>query len=1169
MNILGDFILKFESFLFSQDPQLHLTGIQDSSSLAYFVNSQKSLLHLVPHVFVFSSDDEALSFAEDLSFFSNRFKTLLLPGFDATPYSGLFPNRKVAAQRLQWFYRSRNPGPDEIFICSPQGLMQKALPPVLFENSIFHLKKEMDLPADFISKLNALGYQAAPLVEDVGQYAARGGIIDVFSPAQDLPFRLELFGDIVESIRSFDPESGRNLGELDSVAIIPAVETLYNDENRQTISMALRSSAEERPVDREELAQVQRDVVQRHHFPGLEFLLPYFYDSLASPLDYLPEGFCLWMIDSEQTRRASDHYTEKLNREFQSAEHLVIRPSIASLFQSPEQILSQKNARKILVDPILYTDFTDQPAEALLELRVDNLKEFSAHTRSLSTQNTELIKYLQTRIRSWKDQGDTVVLAGAGQSQVERLKVLTEFEGLQPKIVDAENYDWEDLAEQQNANPALIHLVPRHLTKGFRLLSEKVTFLSAQDVFSQKTHATRKEDKGTLEQRAGALSFSDLKVGELVVHKTHGIGLFQGLKVMPIQGVEAEFIQLQYKDKDKLYVPVYRIGQIQKYSGPSAPALIDKLGSQGWEKTKIKVRSHLRDIANDLLKLYAERALLERPPFSTRDKDFLSFEASFPYDETKDQLKAIEALMTDMTSLKPMDRLICGDVGFGKTEVAMRAAFKAVQDRRQVGIIAPTTVLTFQHLETFKKRFSQWPIVIKGLNRFVSKTEQSKTLQELKEGKVDIVIGTHRLLSKDVHFDNLGLLIIDEEQKFGVRHKERLRKIKSSVDTLALSATPIPRTLNMSLMGIRDLSIINTPPVDRLPTRTFICKFDEDTIRKAVTAEINRGGQIFFIHNRVQSIYGLADELRSFLPGVRMKVAHGQLPEEELEQAMVAFFNHEIDMLVCTTIVESGMDIPRANTMFIDQAHQLGLSQLYQLRGRVGRSKERAYCYLVIPKNKTLDKEAQERLKVIQENTALGSGFKVAHYDLELRGAGDILGESQSGYINAVGYELYLELLEAEVQSAKGEKPLVEIDPEINLRIPALIPDSYIPDLRIRLSYYKSLSQIEAVEEIDRIEDELREQFGKPPEQVINLMGIMLIRKFCKDLGIRDLSAGAKSISLTLDLSTPITPKIAIELASRPTKKYQLTPENQIIIRINEITWARVVEELQLLKNSL
>jgi transcription-repair coupling factor (superfamily II helicase) len=478
-------------------------------------------------------------------------------------------------------------------------------------------------------------------------------------------------------------------------------------------------------------------------------------------------------------------------------------------------------------------------------------------------------------------------------------------------------------------------------------------------------------------------------------------------------------------------------------------------------------------------------------------------------------------------------------------------------------VVAPTTVLTFQHLETFKKRFAKWPVVIKSLNRFVSQKEITQTLKELKEGKVDIVIGTHRLFSQDVQFKDLGLMIVDEEQRFGVKHKERLRKIKGGLDTLAMSATPIPRTLNLSLVGIRDLSLINTAPVDRLATRTFVTKFNSDTIRKAITSEVARGGQIYFIHNRVQSIHGLADELRKIVPEVRFKVAHGQMEEGQLEKVMVEFFHHEIDMLVCTTIVESGMDVSSANTIFIDNSQQLGLSQLYQLRGRVGRSKERAYCYLMVPPNGKIDKDAQERLRIIQENTALGSGIRIAQYDLELRGAGDILGEEQAGHVNAVGYELYLELLEDAVRTAKGEAPLdSDVEPEINVRIPALIPDKYIPDLRVRLAYYKSLSDIESPEDIDRIEDELRDQFGKPPDQVINLMGLMLIRHVCKDLSVRDLSSGESSVTLAFTEKTKLPPQKVIELASRANKKYSITPDNRLRVRINEITWPRIHDEL-------
>ena len=513
-----------------------------------------------------------------------------------------------------------------------------------------------------------------------------------------------------------------------------------------------------------------------------------------------------------------------------------------------------------------------------------------------------------------------------------------------------------------------------------------------------------------------------------------------------------------------------------------------------------------------------------------------------------------------------MDRLICGDVGFGKTEVAMRAAFLTVSSKKQVALLAPTTVLTFQHMETLRERFKSWPFVIKVINRFVSAAEIKNILSECKEGRVDILIGTHRLLSKDVSFKNLGLMIVDEEQRFGVTHKERIKKIKTVVDTLTLSATPIPRTLNMSLVGIRDLSLINTAPVDRLPTRTFICQFDGELIKRAIESELKRSGQVYFIHNRIQSIYGVADELRSLMPQIRIRIAHGQMPEHELEQNMLAFFHHEIDVLICTAIVESGMDVPRANTMFIDEAQMFGLSQLYQLRGRVGRSKERAYCYLILPRRTKLNDEQKERLKIIQDNTALGSGIKIAHYDLELRGAGNILGEDQSGHVNSVGYELYMDLLHEALAKAKGE-PLqdMELDPEVNLRIPALIPSDYIADIRIRLSYYKALADIKDFNEADQIEAELQDQFGPLPEPLINLIGLMLIRKQCKDLGVRDVSAGLKTISLIFTEQTRLKPETIVSLATRENKKYSVTPDNRFNIRMNTISWKHVHEELNYL----
>lgn len=581
------------------------------------------------------------------------------------------------------------------------------------------------------------------------------------------------------------------------------------------------------------------------------------------------------------------------------------------------------------------------------------------------------------------------------------------------------------------------------------------------------------------------------------------------------------------------------------------------------EKTKVKVRSHLKDIASELLALYAKRAQVTRPPFNTADVDYKTFEGQFAYDETPDQLDAIDAILNDMHKETPMDRLICGDVGFGKTEVAMRAAFKCAHDRRQVAVLVPTTILSFQHFESFKKRFKNWPLNIEMLSRFTPTAKAREVVEKIKSGEVDIVIGTHRVLSKDIQFKDLGLLIVDEEHKFGVTHKEKIKKLKTAVDTIAMSATPIPRTLNMSLMGIRDLSLINTAPQDRLPIRTFICKFEESVIKKAIDNEVQRGGQVYFLHNRVQSIAEVAHQLQELCPDVRLKFAHGQMNEDELEKTMISFFKHEFDVLVSTTIIESGVDVQKANTIIIDRADTLGLSQLYQLRGRVGRGNERAYCYLVIPRSGAIDPIAQERLKVLQENTELGSGLRIAHHDLELRGAGNILGEAQAGHANAVGYELYIELLEQALKEARGEDTQKdELEPEINLRIPALIPHDYIPDIRVRMGYYSALSAIESHDDMDRFESDLNDQFGKVPEQVMNLMGMMLLKKFCKDLAIRDLSAGTKSISLAFTDFTPVKSDVMIELVTGRPKKYSITPDSRLIVQMDEISWPKIYAEL-------
>jgi transcription-repair coupling factor (superfamily II helicase) len=1159
---------SLDRFFRNREPQIEVVGSDSPTLLAGLLTQPKILLNGTPHLVIVPDLQSVQKLLSSLQFFSPGAGALMLPSYDVGIYSGLYPNRRILSQRLNWLWRAQNARPGEVFLATAEALLQRTLPYSALSQRAATLRRNDVIPDDLAAKLESLGYVNVPLVEDVGTFAIRGGIVDVYSPAHENPIRLELFGDVIESCHAFDAASQRRLDEAPYLELIPAQEILFTDDNRQQAASRFKSSYANRPVDREEAQALLHQLVQGQYFHGIEFLTSYFYETPVLPLEHFNTPLTVWKLDPFAITRACDQLIAENKRDFEASESLIVRPMFSEVYGSMESLQIPADSQTVILTKVHIGDEGRERGGALLPLSTSDLREIAGTTRSLSATAGNLNDFLNKKFHEWKSLGYRIFVSVTTQAQAQRLSLLLERSEIHTRVIEESACAWDDWLKEQSHDQNLIHIVERPLGDSLRYTDEHLILLREEDLFGRKHGRSEYKSTGSLEKRTHALNFGDLKPGDLIVHKLHGIGVYEGLKVMPIQGVAAEFIQLKYKNNDRLYLPVYRVHQIQKYSGPNIATVVDKLGGPGWEKTKSKVRSHLRDVAAELLDIYAKRSVAERPPFAAPGEDFLSFEAMFPYQETDDQLRAIADVLRDLQKPNPMDRLICGDVGFGKTEVALRAAFYAVQNKKQVAIIAPTTVLTFQHLETFKKRFAKWPIAIRSLNRFVPKREIQETLKDLKDGRVDIVIGTHRVFSQDVRFKDLGLLIVDEEQRFGVKHKEKLRKLRTNLDTLAMSATPIPRTLNLSLVGIRDLSLINTAPVDRLATRTFVTKFDRDTIRKAVLSEVSRGGQIYFIHNRIQSIYHLAEQIRETVPEVRFKVAHGQMEEGELEKCMLEFFHHEIDMLLCTTIVESGMDVPSANTMFIDNAQALGLSQLYQLRGRVGRSKERAYCYLLIPNHRHLEKDAQERLRIIQENTALGSGIRIAQYDLELRGAGDILGEEQAGHVNAVGYELYLELLEEAVRNAKGESVTpVEVEPEINVRIPALIPDSYISDLRIRLAYYKQLSEIESPEDIDRIEDELRDQFGKLPDQVLNLMGLMLIRKVCKDLAVRDLSSGEASVTLAFTERTPLASQRVIELASRSNKKYAITPDNRVRIRMNEITWPRIHDELVYLKS--
>ncbi|MBC7742728.1 MAG: transcription-repair coupling factor [Bdellovibrionaceae bacterium] len=1156
---LEDFLLRG---LEKKSSLFNIVGTSASTAISYLLSQSLSKeINELPRLVVVASLDQAHALEQHLQFFSDRFRCHILQQYDVSPYSGLYPSPSVRFARTRFLYWAARAQKSDIFIAPIAALLQLTVPfaAMAKRQQIFKIGDE--LPDNLAEYFNSLGYQSTPLVEDIGQYSLRGGIVDVYSPAEPRPIRIELFGDQIETMRTFSLVDQRSLSEVSELNVTPAFEVEFNDENIESIIKNFRETLKDRKVLHAEVDEVVRGISLKNYFPGSEFLLSTVYPKLETVLDHFSSGLNIFLQDPSEISRAADEYFQELKTDERYESTHVYHPPLDQVIVPYENLKWPDDSRFFQFSRLAFLEDA-RADEERIEYNSLPLTEFSQLAQNLAPASDSWMAAAKPRLQKWLDTDYKIFVAAKNQTQIDRLRLLLQKLELTFQVVHADEYLWETWIEKKPD----ITIVPRFLLETILLADEKVIFLRTDDFFGRKQRANTQNAYVQFSANAKSLAFGDLKPSDLVVHVKHGIGVYEGLKIMNIGGVASEFIQVAYKDKDKLYLPVYRVGQLQKFSGAGQTSVLDKLGGTGWEKTKIKVKAHLRDIAADLLQLYAKRNEITRPPLSFNEIAYHEFEKGFPFDETDDQLKAINDIQRDFLQEKPMDRLICGDVGFGKTEVSMRAAFQAVQNKKQVAILAPTTVLTFQHLETFNRRFTGWNFQIRSLNRFVAPAQQKKTLAELKEGKVDILIGTHRLLSKDVVFKDLGLLIVDEEQKFGVTHKEKIKKFKTEVDTLTLSATPIPRTLNMSFTGMRDLSIINTAPIDRLPTRTFISKFDTDLIRKGIQSEIARGGQVYFIHNRVQSIYGLADELKQIVPDARMKVAHGQMNEEDLEHAMLSFFNHEIDVLICTAIVESGMDVPRANTMFIDQAHMFGLSQLYQLRGRVGRSKARAFCYLLLPKDKKIEKHAQERLKIIQDNSALGSGIRIAQYDLELRGAGNILGDNQSGHVNSVGYELYMDLLNEALAEAKGE-PLTdrELDPEINLRVPALIPDAYIADIRIRLSYYKALADITSQEDLDRIEEELKDQFGEIPEPVINLMGLMLIRKQCKDLGVRDISAGAKSISLIFTERTKLKPETAIQLAMRENKKYSITPDQRLNIRLNNITWSAVYEELNYL----
>jgi transcription-repair coupling factor (superfamily II helicase) len=1130
--------------------RITLAGLTGSAP-AYLLSR---LLPETPHPFLIITKDpeSAEDLWRELRFYAgDAMEVLYFPAWDTTPMEQASPHPDITGRRLYALFRLMG-GKVRGVVAPLAAVLQKVLPQRLLGNVSQYLVAGEEVEREaLVEKLVRLGYSNVPLVEDRGSFSVRGGIIDIFPPDMQAPVRIDFFGDFVDTIRTFDPVSQRSLRAQDELIILPSREVVLTEEVLAGFIPRLKAhcdAMEISPIRRRELVEQLNSAI----FPsGIEYLQPLFHPGLEELFDYMGSETVTVMVDPEGIAAAGERFGEELELACGHAQEKdIIFCDRNDLFLTIEQFSRQRDSGRRIDIPWL--ELTDgEEGERTIRFTA---RENSDLKLTISPESEGVLRPLADQLSKWLAEERRVIMACHQKSQAERLYELLSHYGL-PLAVSERSFPAE-----RGRRDRRVDIVVGEISRGFRLEEELLAVIAEEEIFGPRI-----KRRGLTEARKKQIltSLAELKPGDHMVHLDFGVGIYRGLMHMKLGEAEGDFLLLEYAGGDKLYLPVDRINLVQRYVGTEGiEPRVDRLGGAAWDRAKAKAREAVQEMAQELLRIYAAREIQEGHPFSPPDDLFREFEASFAFEETPDQLSAIEDVLADMESKRPMDRLVCGDVGYGKTEVAMRAAFKAVMDGKQVAVLVPTTILAQQHQETFGERFKAYPVKVEALSRFRSAKEQKTILEGVKKGEIDIVIGTHRLLQKDVAFKELGLLIVDEEQRFGVAHKERLKQYRAMVDIITLTATPIPRTLYMSLMGIRDLSIIDTPPVDRLVIKTFVARFSDELIREAVMRELRRGGQVFFVHNRVQSIAAMAEHLSRIVPEARIAVGHGQMEEKALERVMLGFMHGETNLLLCTTIIESGLDIPNANTLIINHADAFGLAQLYQLRGRVGRSRQRAYAYFLIPSEGAISSEARERLKILQDISELGAGFRIATHDLEIRGGGDLLGNRQSGNIAAVGFELYTELLEEAVSTLKGEERVERIEPEIKLRIPAFIPEDYVPDPNQRLVIYKKLTQAASTEEVTEIQEELADRFGKPPVAASYLLEVMRLRIRLKLLLIKEVEFDGRRVVIAFHPQTPVSPDRIIELIRREPKKYQFTPEYRFILELNDTSFDGILAEV-------
>ncbi len=1098
-----------------------------------------------PTAVIVPSNGEAQNLARELDFYfsllsANPIDIIHLPALEVDPYRGMSPHPDVSAARAKAIWHLLQDGM-KVLVASAPAAAVRLHKPERFLNYCLMLKAGEEMSPDMIREyLFESGYVEDDPVTDAGEFSLRGGILDIFAQHMEKPVRLEFFGDQIESIRQFDPDSQRSVGTVNSVEIIPMREYCCRRDLLRAWAEKVPSlwSAPFQPHLEEELSLAR----QGEKFPAYEFLLPAT-DPLEKTLfDYL-QGYRLITLEREIIENTLAKQHAELYERF------LDRVEAHKPVLSPEQIYVTADEFRNALDR--------SPHLAVEEL---NISDADSSPIFFSTQSTRKyhgnIRELISDINKFHESGESVAFILSNLGRAERMNdILKEYEI--PSHL-CRTGDPEPLEESSGAGVILLGIGNLH--SGYYLPAINLRVLTSQDLFDESDVGLGPKKSKSSQRHLFISDFRDLKPGDYVVHVDHGIGMQEGAK---------EFVLLTYQDDARLYVPVERLDLIQKYSsmGGTRPNL-DRLGGTSWTRTKSRIKKSMRDMAEELLKLYAQRQMAPGYGFSPDTAWQQEFEDAFEFELTRDQTDALSAVKSDMEATRPMDRLLCGDVGYGKTEVALRAAFKAVMDGKQVAVLAPTTVLAFQHYNTMQQRFTAFPVRIQLLSRFRSPKEQKQVIEDLEMGRIDIIVATHRLLSKDVVFKDLGLVVVDEEQRFGVAHKERLKALKTRVDVLTLTATPIPRTLNMALLGLRDMSTIETPPKNRLAIQTSVLKYSPDVVRSAIEMELARNGQVYFVHNRVETIHTTAAKVQQLVPQARIGIAHGQMNEHELEKIMLKFVKDELDVLVATTIIENGLDIPRANTLIVDRADLYGLSQLYQLRGRVGRSDRRAYAYLLVPSDETLTEVARKRLAAIREFSDLGTGFRVAALDLEIRGAGNLLGGEQHGHIETVGFDLYCQLLENAVEELRGEKSEEEISTSINLNLDIRIPEGYIADASQRLRMYKRISSAAAGEELGALQQEMVDRFGPYPEPVENLFRYARLRQETLALQIQSVEKNKNQVFFRFVDHSKVSAEKLMKLVTR-NRNAAFSPQGLLTLDMPEMPPAQLFDTLNGILNEI